>query len=53
MIHHSPPFLVIDAAALVALLGSLVGEIPTIMGGMAALYYVFAIFDLFRKWYKG
>lgn len=52
MIHHSPPVLVIDAAALVTIFGSLAGQLPNIAAGLAALWYLIAITDHVIKWFK-
>ncbi len=52
MLHHSPPVLVIDVAALMAILGSFAGALPAIAAGFAALYYIFAVFDIIHKWKK-
>ncbi len=52
MMHHTPPALVIDVAALMTIVGSFVGSLPEIAAGFAAIYYIFAACDIIRKWYR-
>lgn len=50
MIQHSPPLLIVDVAAMATLLGTVAGALPSAVALFAALYYIFAITDIIRKW---
>ena len=52
--HYNPPGIIYiaDMTALVTLIGSFAGELPTIAAGLAALWYLIAIVDAVRRWFR-